>query len=130
LEDIDGGWSTFVDSDFNKAAPVGGDFAGQTAEGALRAFEFETGQFAPVDPAEYVFSRTDLLCLRDELILEYSQALARQLQAEEDERAQQRYLRRQQAVERQRAEEEQRKKKSSNGNKENGKKMKEKCIIM
>ncbi|KAF8838025.1 DUF544-domain-containing protein [Paxillus ammoniavirescens] len=112
LEDIDGGWSTFVDSDFNRAAPVGGDFAGQTAEGALRAFEFETGQFAPVDPAD--------------------QALARQLQAEEDERAQQRYLRRQQAVERQRAEEEQRKKKSSNGNKENGKnkKMKEKCIIM
>ncbi|KIK88463.1 hypothetical protein PAXRUDRAFT_831809 [Paxillus rubicundulus Ve08.2h10] len=112
LEDIDGGWSTFVDSDFNRAAPVGGDFAGLTAEGALRAFEVETGQFAPVDPAD--------------------QALARQLQAEEDQRARQRYLRRQQAVERQRAEEEQRKKKTSNGNKENGKnkKMKEKCIIM
>ncbi|KAF8834472.1 hypothetical protein BDN67DRAFT_1016465 [Paxillus ammoniavirescens] len=96
MDDI-GGW----------AAPVGGDLAGQTTEGAQRAFEF--GQFAPVDSAD--------------------QALARQLQAKEDERAQQRYLRRQQAVERQRAQEEQRKKKSSNGNKENGKN-KEKCVIM
>ncbi|KAF8834274.1 hypothetical protein BDN67DRAFT_1016671 [Paxillus ammoniavirescens] len=88
-------------------APVGSDLAGQTAEGALRAFEF--GQFAPVDPAD--------------------QALARQkLQAKEDERAQQRYLRRQQAVERERPQEEQRKK-SSIGNKENGKN-KEKGISM
>ncbi|KAF9219474.1 DUF544-domain-containing protein [Gyrodon lividus] len=112
LEDIDGGWSTFVDSGLNKSVPVGGDFAGQTAEGALRAFEFETGQFAPVDPAD--------------------QALARQLQAEEDERAQQLYLRRQQALERQRAEGAQRKKKSPNGNRENGKdkKIKDKCVIM
>ncbi|KAF8835060.1 hypothetical protein BDN67DRAFT_491690 [Paxillus ammoniavirescens] len=48
------------------AAPVGGDLASQTAEGALRAFEF--GQFAPMDPAQDVFSLTDLLCLRDECI--------------------------------------------------------------
>ncbi|KAF8835838.1 hypothetical protein BDN67DRAFT_1015192 [Paxillus ammoniavirescens] len=39
MEDIDG-W----------AAPVGGDLGSQTAEYALRAFEF--GPFAPVDPAK------------------------------------------------------------------------------
>jgi hypothetical protein len=109
LEDVDGGWSTFVDSDLNKSAPVGGDTAGQTAEGALRAFELETGQFSTVDPAD--------------------QALARRLQAEEDQRAQQIHLRRQQALERQNAEAERKKKKSLDGNGKN-KKMKEKCIIM
>jgi hypothetical protein len=46
LEDIDGGWSTFVDSDFVKSSPAGGDIAGQTAEAALRELE--------VDPAELV----------------------------------------------------------------------------
>lgn len=56
LEDVDGGSSTFVDSDFIHAHPVGGDFAGQTAEGALAAFDAETGQFAVIDPAEYVSS--------------------------------------------------------------------------
>lgn len=43
LEDVDGGWSTFVDSDFVKASPAGGDFAGQTAEQALRAAEVAAG---------------------------------------------------------------------------------------
>ncbi|TFK61946.1 DUF544-domain-containing protein [Pluteus cervinus] len=60
LEDVDGGWSTFVDSDFVKASPAGGDFAGQTAEQALRAAEVAAG-FEPND-----------------------EALALQLQAEED----------------------------------------------
>lgn len=54
LEDVDGGWSTFVDSDFIKSSPAGGDFAGQTAEDALRAAEFEMSQFVVSDPAEYV----------------------------------------------------------------------------
>ncbi|KAL4066721.1 hypothetical protein V8B97DRAFT_1948536 [Scleroderma yunnanense] len=66
FEDIDGGSSTFVDSDFVKSTPVGGDFAGQTAEAALRAFE---------DPAD--------------------RELAKRLQAEEDARAYQIYLERQ-----------------------------------
>lgn len=55
LEDVDGGWSTFVDGDFVKSTPIGGDFAGETAESTLRAFEAESGQFSVVDPAEYVF---------------------------------------------------------------------------
>lgn len=52
LEDVDGGWSTFVDSDFHRAVPVGGDVAGQTAEAALRLFEMEAGLCGVVDPAE------------------------------------------------------------------------------
>ncbi|KAG8212813.1 hypothetical protein J3R82DRAFT_11106 [Butyriboletus roseoflavus] len=114
LEDVDGGWSTFVNSEFHRAVPVGGDVAGQTAEAALRRFEMEAGLYAVVDPAD--------------------QALARQLQAEEDQRAQQLYLRRQEALERRRAQEEERQKKGSKikakaapGSK--NKKMKN-CVVM
>jgi len=65
LQDIDGGWSTFVDSEFVRASPAGGDFAGQSAEDALRASESLQNQYnGVVDPAD--------------------QALARQMQAEED----------------------------------------------
>lgn len=63
LEDVDGGWSTFVDSDFVRASPAGGDFAGQTAEDALRAQEILEGRRS-VDPGDH--------------------ALAQQLQAEEE----------------------------------------------
>ena len=53
LEDIDGGWSTFVDSEFVRASPAGGDFAGQTAEDALRASEMLQNQYnGIVDPVE------------------------------------------------------------------------------
>lgn len=54
LEDVDGGSSTFVDADFVRSSPAGGDFAGHTAESALAAFEAETGQFSQVEPGEYV----------------------------------------------------------------------------
>ena len=53
----------FVDSDFVRASPAGGDFAGQTAEDALRAQEILEGQRS-VDPGDH--------------------ALAQQLQAEEE----------------------------------------------
>ncbi|KDR66426.1 hypothetical protein GALMADRAFT_259177 [Galerina marginata CBS 339.88] len=80
LEDVDGGWSTFVDSDFVKSSPAGGDFAGQTAEEALRAAEAAANAYTGVvDP-------NDL-------------ALAHQLQAEEEHMARQEheaYLREQQ----------------------------------
>ncbi|KAG7441443.1 DUF544-domain-containing protein [Guyanagaster necrorhizus] len=59
LEDVDGGSSTFVDSDFVRASPAGGDFAGQTAEEIVHA-----ESYAPSDLA-----------------------LAQQLQAEEHNRA-------------------------------------------
>ncbi|KAL1735316.1 hypothetical protein EV714DRAFT_200727 [Schizophyllum commune] len=32
LEDVDGGWSTFVDSEFRKSSPAGGDFAALAPE--------------------------------------------------------------------------------------------------
>lgn len=54
LEDVDGGLSTFVDGDFVRSTPVGGDWAGETAESTLRAFEAENGQLGDIDPAEYV----------------------------------------------------------------------------
>ncbi|EJD49038.1 DUF544-domain-containing protein [Auricularia subglabra TFB-10046 SS5] len=39
LEDVEGGASSFYDATFHPAAPAGGDFAGATAEAALRAIE-------------------------------------------------------------------------------------------
>ena len=63
LEDIDGGWSTFVDGNFVKSSPAGGDFAGETAESALRAFEVETGQLSEAEREEYVFAFLFLLPL-------------------------------------------------------------------
>lgn len=47
LEDVDGDGSTFVDSDFIRSTPVGGDFAGHTAESALRALEMQTNDQSP-----------------------------------------------------------------------------------
>jgi hypothetical protein len=47
LEDVDGVGSTFVDSDFIHSTPVGGDFAGHTAESALRALEMERSDQSP-----------------------------------------------------------------------------------
>lgn len=58
VEDVDGGWSTFVDSDFVKSSPAGGDYAGHTAEDALRAAEAELSALAISDPAEYVLRST------------------------------------------------------------------------
>ncbi|KAJ6578055.1 hypothetical protein B0H19DRAFT_985595 [Mycena capillaripes] len=68
LEDVDGGSSTFVDSNFIRSSPAGGDYAGQTAEDALRAAEFEAGLFGVHDPGDHL--------------------LAQQIQAEEDNHAQ------------------------------------------
>lgn len=59
LEDVDGGWSTFVDSDFVRSAPVGGDYAGHTAESALAALEGDMGAMTLEERAEYV-SRVDI----------------------------------------------------------------------
>lgn len=39
LEDVDGGASTFVDSDFIKSSPAGGDFAGRSAEAVRGDYE-------------------------------------------------------------------------------------------
>ena len=52
LEDIDGGWSTFVDSDFVRSSPAGGDYAGHTGESALAALEQQTGALTLAESAE------------------------------------------------------------------------------
>ncbi|KAG2101578.1 uncharacterized protein F5147DRAFT_616394 [Suillus discolor] len=103
LEDVDGVGSTFVDSDFVRSTPVGGDFAGQTAESALHALEME--------------GNPDVI-------------LARQLQAEEDARSHEIYKRRQQQQEIRQKEEEERKRKNEDSASRKSKKMKDKCIIM
>ncbi|KAI0656419.1 hypothetical protein C8Q70DRAFT_1011494 [Cubamyces menziesii] len=65
LEDVDGGSSTFVDSDFVRSSPAGGDYAGHTAETALAALEQQARALTLDETAD--------------------EAIARQLQAEEDE---------------------------------------------
>ncbi|KAF8919479.1 hypothetical protein CPB85DRAFT_1276801 [Mucidula mucida] len=106
LEDVDGGWSTFVDSDFVKASPAGGDFAGQTAEDALRAAEIEAGNFVASDPADL--------------------ALAQQMQSEEESRARYEYdLRRREDEKRRQAEIDKRMSKQ-----DTSRKAKKDCIIM
>lgn len=52
LEDVDGGWSTFVDSDFVRSSPAGGDYAGHTAETALAALEGDLGAMTLEERAE------------------------------------------------------------------------------
>ncbi|KAG2073095.1 DUF544-domain-containing protein [Suillus decipiens] len=109
LEDVDGVGSTFVDSEFVRSTPVGGDFAGHTAESALHALEMEGNPECEL----------------------YSAILARQLQAEEDARSHEIYKRRQQQQQQiQQKQEEERRRKNEDSASRKSKKMKDKCIIM
>ncbi|KAJ8596699.1 hypothetical protein M405DRAFT_725644 [Rhizopogon salebrosus TDB-379] len=113
IEDVDGVGSTFVDSDFVRSTPVGGDFAGHTAESALHLMLFFFPEFEVVDS--------------------HSAVLARELQAEEDARSHEIFKRRQQQEEIRRVqekEEERRKRKNEDGASKSSRKMKDKCIIM
>ncbi|KAJ3782689.1 hypothetical protein GGU10DRAFT_275013 [Lentinula aff. detonsa] len=109
IEDVQGSMSTFVDSSFVKSSPAGGDFAGETAEDALRAAEREQGEFYPSDPADL--------------------ALAQQLQAEEQEHARQEREWYAREKEHRRLEEIQRQQETED-QKRRGKKEKKDCIIM
>ncbi|KAI0069801.1 DUF544-domain-containing protein [Panus rudis PR-1116 ss-1] len=105
IEDVDGSASTFVDSDFRRSTPAGGDYAGHTGESALAALEAETAAMTLEERAD--------------------QALAIQLQRQEDNYA--RAMREQRQQERvvremQRQAEEQAKKEK--------KEKKKDCIIM
>jgi hypothetical protein len=85
LEDIEGS-SQFVDSSFKEATPVGGDYAGETAETVARAYEnHEQTESEAQEYVCYSISVNITECFF------YSQALARQLQAEEDAHAQMMY---------------------------------------
>ncbi|KAA1467224.1 DUF544-domain-containing protein [Dentipellis sp. KUC8613] len=113
LEDVDQGASTFVDSDFRRSSPAGGDWAGYTAEGISAAEERRQHQervaFAVADPADH--------------------ELARQLQEEEDAAAQLAYARRQQDVQEQRELYRRAQKQAGTDSSEQRKKKKD-CIIM
>ncbi|PPQ78886.1 hypothetical protein CVT24_012273 [Panaeolus cyanescens] len=116
FDDIDGE-VTFVDSNFVKASPAGGDFAGQTAEQALRAAEDAAG----INEYGVAYDPNDA-------------ALARQLQVEEDRRAQKEqeaynYMRQQERI-RLAEEQEQIQKQQANPPKAQKKKKKGDCIIM
>lgn len=55
IEDVDGSSSTFVDAEFVRSNPAGGDFAGHTPESALAAMEREqrdAAMYNQYDPAE------------------------------------------------------------------------------
>jgi ubiquitin carboxyl-terminal hydrolase MINDY-1/2 len=56
LEDVDGGWSSFVDSDFVRSTPAGGDYAGHTGESALAILEGDLGAMTLEERAECVVS--------------------------------------------------------------------------
>jgi len=113
LEDVEGGASTFVDSDFRPSAPAGGDFAGLSPE---EAAQHDPQNYPPVDPDD--------------------QALAQRLQAEEDAHAEQMYARQQeeqrQHAERERKLREMRNKAAADRERHSapGLKKKASCIIM
>jgi len=104
--DVDGQGAEFVDSNFIRSTPAGGDYAGETGESTLAAIEAQ-------------MARAHLSGSPDE-------QLARRLQMEEDARAREIYRRRQDAlIERQQREalaeaEKQRKRKKKEGG----------CVIM
>ena len=87
LEDVEGGSASFVDSDFIRSSPAGGDYAGHTGESALAALEAETAALTLEERGEYVFILDHDHPTTADGRAWYSAELARQLQAEEDERA-------------------------------------------
>ena len=54
IEDVEGGASSFVDSDFVRSSPAGGDYAGHTGESALAALEAQTRALTVEEQVEYV----------------------------------------------------------------------------
>jgi hypothetical protein len=85
LGDVDQGGAVFVDSAFERAVPVGGDFAG---------WHPPPESLGTVDPVECVL--TLIHAIRGVYLTFVSHALAMELQNEEDDRARREYARRQQ----------------------------------
>ncbi|CAL1715859.1 unnamed protein product [Somion occarium] len=57
VEDVEGGASTFVDSEFVRASPAGGDYAGHTGESALAALEADTAAMTLEERADHTLAR-------------------------------------------------------------------------
>ncbi|KAI1792142.1 hypothetical protein LXA43DRAFT_1008171 [Ganoderma leucocontextum] len=112
LEDVDGGWSTFVDSEFLRSSPAGGDYAGHTAESALVALEQQAAGMTLADRAD--------------------EQLARQLQMEEEHRMNEFYARREQErADRERRQQEREREPARRRNGEDGARSKKKdCVVM
>ncbi|KAF7789771.1 hypothetical protein EIP86_000717 [Pleurotus ostreatoroseus] len=113
LEDVDGGWSSFVDSEFVRSSPAGGDYAGHTAESALAAIEGDLGAMTLEERADH--------------------ELAQQLQAQEDQRAQDLQTeRRRQEAEREQQERLDEMRREARAAQDKGRKSKKKgdCIVM
>ncbi|KAM5544808.1 hypothetical protein V8D89_001706 [Ganoderma adspersum] len=109
LEDVDGGWATFVDAEFVRASPAGGDYAGHTAESALAALEgLGLGEHDRAD-----------------------EALARQLQAAEEQRMNEFYARQElERADRDRQQQERERKRNGNGRGDGARSKKKDCVIM
>ena len=52
IEDVDGASSAFVDAEFMRSSPAGGDFAGHTPESVAAMQQREAAMFAQYDPEE------------------------------------------------------------------------------
>jgi hypothetical protein len=95
--DVDGQGAEFVDSNFIRSTPAGGDYAGETGESTLAAIEAQMAGVHLSGSPEYV-STTPPHRTCANLGVWRSERLARQLQMEEDSRAHEMYRRRQQAL--------------------------------
>ncbi|KAF9457780.1 hypothetical protein BDZ94DRAFT_1292294 [Collybia nuda] len=119
IEDVDGAAGEFVDGEFLKSSPAGGDWAGRTAEEAAQAFQ-------DAEDAASRAARGIVAGVGDPSDLE----LAQRLQAEEDHyarRAEERYL---QEQERRRFEQDRSQKILEQRRTATRKKEKKDCIIM
>lgn len=96
--DVDGQGAEFVDSNFIKSTPAGGDYAGETGESTLAAIEAQmTGVHLSGTP-ECVLPMPHTTCSCADSRVLGSEQLARQLQMEEDSRAHDIRRRRRQAL--------------------------------
>jgi hypothetical protein len=127
LGDVDQGGAVFVDGAFERAVPVGGDFAG---------WHPPSESLGTVDPVECVLPL--IHAIRGVYLTFVSHALALELQNEEDDRARREYARRQQEREMQRRRElaeyeqrrwERREEEKKKKEKQQNKKEKD-CVIM
>jgi len=95
--DVDGQGAEFVDSNFIRSAPAGGDYAGETGESTLAAIEAQMAGVHLSGSPEYVFPIPPHQFYANRGVW-HSEQLARRLQMEEDSRAHEMYRRRQHAL--------------------------------
>jgi len=95
--DVDGQGAEFVDSDFIRSTPAGGDYAGETGESTLAAIEAQMAGVHLSGSPEYVPPMPPHQSCANRGVRR-SEQLARRLQMEEDSIAHEIYRRRRQAL--------------------------------